>query len=516
LRQTFPLGRFHATPWRASPFDDPYGEWPPSPWRLVRAVAARWHQWRREVGDQAAEQGLDTLVHALCTSTFSFWLPANARRGTALRFYQPTDWGWWPAAAKSAGARSYRQTLVRDNYWAIPPNAELLWFLDGPDWSSDLFEALDRCLERITYLGRAESFTEITRLQVPPDLESNVTLHDAMLDQDAVPVLAPKPDATLADIHRTTDDARLLTVPPGARWRYALRPPQPPARHEPRPPSTDSAHLVQFAIGSAVAPEPRVVCHLTGRFRGSLLRQAAQARLDAPGLKAPSSTGWQRLPEAVRCELALLAGKDVGGQALKGHQHLRLAVWFEGGRPARLLAWRHPEPFTDWEMEALHRAADRDLTWQSPGRGGAPAWTVRLVPMDGAVTPPPGFDGRLARVWESVTPYVPPRHRVRSHGRARSGEDVPSQVTRELLQLGVLTGEELPTVEFQGGAEEEARRWTAVRLPPSARRGQRFTGDKLGFLVRLTFPRPVPGPLTIGQSSHYGLGLFQPIQTAAD
>ncbi len=26
LSQTFPLGRFHATPWAANPFDDPHGE----------------------------------------------------------------------------------------------------------------------------------------------------------------------------------------------------------------------------------------------------------------------------------------------------------------------------------------------------------------------------------------------------------------------------------------------------------------------------------------------------------
>lgn len=41
LRQTFPFGRFHATPWKVFPFDDPHGEWPPSPWRLVRGLLAR-------------------------------------------------------------------------------------------------------------------------------------------------------------------------------------------------------------------------------------------------------------------------------------------------------------------------------------------------------------------------------------------------------------------------------------------------------------------------------------------
>ena len=40
LEQQFLLGRVHATPGRANRFDDPHGEWPPSPWRLVRLVPA--------------------------------------------------------------------------------------------------------------------------------------------------------------------------------------------------------------------------------------------------------------------------------------------------------------------------------------------------------------------------------------------------------------------------------------------------------------------------------------------
>ena len=52
LRQEFPLGRFHATSWRVNPYDDPHGEWPPSPWRLVRAVTARWYQWAREASPE--------------------------------------------------------------------------------------------------------------------------------------------------------------------------------------------------------------------------------------------------------------------------------------------------------------------------------------------------------------------------------------------------------------------------------------------------------------------------------
>ena len=42
LRLQFTTGRFHATRWAENPPTDPYGEWPPSPWRLLRALAAAW------------------------------------------------------------------------------------------------------------------------------------------------------------------------------------------------------------------------------------------------------------------------------------------------------------------------------------------------------------------------------------------------------------------------------------------------------------------------------------------
>jgi CRISPR-associated protein Csb2 len=87
LRQTFPLGRFHATTWRANPFDDPYGEWPPSPWRLARAIVARWYQWSREMGD-GDTQSMERLIAAFCRSRVSFFLPVCQRRNERSRLWR--------------------------------------------------------------------------------------------------------------------------------------------------------------------------------------------------------------------------------------------------------------------------------------------------------------------------------------------------------------------------------------------------------------------------------------------
>jgi hypothetical protein len=93
LRQTFPLGRFHATPWKAFPYDDPYGEWPPSPWRLLRAIIARSYQLERE-NSALTREDREALVTAFSRSTISWRLPEFTWRGRGLRQYQPVEFSF--------------------------------------------------------------------------------------------------------------------------------------------------------------------------------------------------------------------------------------------------------------------------------------------------------------------------------------------------------------------------------------------------------------------------------------
>ena len=41
IKLTFPAGRYHATPWGRH-VNEGVPEWPPSPWRLLRALVAVW------------------------------------------------------------------------------------------------------------------------------------------------------------------------------------------------------------------------------------------------------------------------------------------------------------------------------------------------------------------------------------------------------------------------------------------------------------------------------------------
>ncbi len=507
LRQSFPMSRFHATPWRVNPFDDAFGEWPPSPWRLVRAIVARWYQWSRETRDTPNAAQLDELLRALCDSSYSFHLPVQALRGNPLRQYHPVEFGWEPPGkTKGKGEkkkpvprmRTYGTSLVQDNYWCVPRTDAIWWFVDGDHWSPEVVEALDRCLERLIYFGRSESFTVIRRVSEPAP-RPNCEMEDGPRSPNSVRVLVPHVNATRSDVERVTDDPQVAgNIPPGARLMYAAPQPRPTAREHPIGfPERPGCRLIQLAVGWNVPPEPRAVVRLTSRYRSMVLRELLL-------IKTQGQYGnWSAAPESVRIAVMDMFGKDARGKPLKGHNHAEFLAWWQDRVPTRLLVSREARPFDADEQTAILRAASRDLSWAAAGPD-ADAWKIRFIPLDEAVPPPPGFDGGHARAWESLTPYVPPRHHLRG-GKPRDSESIANQIRRELALRSV------PGAESVGVEELEPAVWVAVHLPRRSVSERAFLGDRLGCRLRLKFCEPVAGPLRLGHSSSFGLGLFRPV-----
>src|ERR1700739_2085591 len=69
LELRFPAGRFHATPWGRH-VNEGAVEWPPSPWRVLRALVATWHLKLKEI----PEPTVRSLIERLRVPA-TFWLP---------------------------------------------------------------------------------------------------------------------------------------------------------------------------------------------------------------------------------------------------------------------------------------------------------------------------------------------------------------------------------------------------------------------------------------------------------
>lgn len=54
--------------------------------------------------------------------------------------------------------------------------------------------------------------------------------------------------------------------------------------------------------------------------------------------------------------------------------------------------------------------------------------------------------------------------------------------------------------------------WVSVHVPRREASKRAFIGDRRGQMVRLRFTTPVVGPIRLGHSSSFGLGLFRPVE----
>jgi CRISPR-associated protein Csb2 len=505
IEQQFPLGRFHATRWNQGAFGDAYGEWPPSPWRLLRALAMRWFQYARETGD-ADTTIRDGLLQSLASSLPAYSLPPSTWRGPALKQYQPTNIDWTDKSKAAAGYKKPQTTLVEDHYRALAPDESIFWCWENLDLAEPQQQLLTRLLERTLYFGRAESFSRLRRVaELPAGAELNCRLekHDK---GTMIPVLVHLPERPLdlAVLLASTDDKELKgqSIPPGTAWYYAKLPRQPISVRSTTHHMKYPEHLscVQFAVGGRVFPPLGRWVKVTDRFRGRVIRHLS-------AIAAPESQGhYDLLTSEQKDELSLICGKDGQGQPLRGHRHAFFLLWpDENGLPTRLIVWRS-SPFTSDEVKALLAASEFPIAWDN----GVPEWRVRLVPLPYEMPAPRGFLSE-SRIWESVTPFVPPseRHRFRKNGRERPGESVDRLLTKLLLNENKPAPERVTV--FKGNEDAGWINLHETRNRRILKADSRTPWVRPGFRVRIEFPSPVTGPIILGDSCHFGLGLFAPI-----
>jgi CRISPR-associated protein Csb2 len=500
LEQYFLTGRFHATRWNQNPFEDSHGEWPPSPWRLLRTLAARWFEHARETGDRDTDLR-DRLFQQLATKPPTFNLPTNVGHTSSwssrgLKQYQPTSLEKSDKKKGEPWVKRAQTTLVVDGFSSIPISLPVLWIWPDVNLepSSQELLLLDQLLRRITYFGRAESLSLLRRISMngvcpTANCELQPDAHDA------APVLIPAPkqplniDVLLA--HSDDQKVKGRRIPPGTVWWYARRPAKPPIKPIPPKRTRPPVSVMQFAVGGRVFPPQSSWVRLTERFRGTALDSLARI------LTGDRQARFRNLPREQQAQYALLTGKNEANEILKGHLHLRL--WLlpdQSGAPTRLVCYR-AKPFEAVEQDAFLAASERPISWQY----GNPDWQLRLVPLP-AETVIPYNCLTSSSTWETLTPYVPSRHVLGRNGKPKPGHSIADQARDDLATSGF--ADAVITVD------ESSRHWVKVHRPRRLK-GEPTNDLKLGYKIRVRFVSPVAGPLCIGHSCHFGLGLFVPV-----
>lgn len=455
---TFPHGQYHANPWGRN-VNEAAADWPPSPWRILRALVATWKTRAPELPDAAVLPMLEALA-----GPPAYALPRH-RDGHTRHFMPDTAHG---------------KDKVFDPFLAVHPQEPL--FIRWPAELADVQrQVLAQLAGLLPYLGRGESVCTATLMDGPPSAERWIEpLDDATPDWDhrVVRLLSARQPLDWASLVATTPQVRKAgsITPAGAQWiEYPLPSSEPAVRfsHEKRDGGPDRVLCIRFALGRPT-PSMHLAVAVADRVRRAALSQ------------------WQRLFAGQRS--ALLEGKQDEERLVDNHRHAHwLCIPADNNRLIGTVVAYAEERFGPREVAAL--SAIRELTPSRQLDLPSLAVAVEALGSPSEAAPEVVSEHGTTR-WRSVTPFAPNLHRKR--GQSPEGF-LESAVARELAWRG------LPALEIT--PELIPGDWLAYRRH---RVTEKLRDARPARGLRVVLREPVPGPLTLGALTHFGLGLFAP------
>jgi len=498
----FPAGRYHATPWGRH-VNEADVEWPPAPWRILRALIATWH--RKADQQEYPESLLEMVIERLSESLPVYSLPPAIRAHT--RHYMPVREG-----------KRDKKVLIFDAFVRLEPDEDLIVSWPGTHLSSEEARLLKALLRDTGFLGRAESWVEAELLDHwdgEPNCRPSELAVDSETGQALEPVrlIAPVPPAEytswrmeMVAAHRLDakklkkpqqqilytlpvryiDAQRLETrdmqqagwsCPPGARFITYQRPygcftPQPrrrPAKSRSQP------HITTVRLALAGKPLPRIEDAVR---IGELVRVAAMhkaGKMTGTNEDVPTVLSGHDMPEDNRHGHAFYLPEDADGDGHIDH----ILIHADNGLSGLAL-----------------RALDRiTRLWES---GGA-EWQVLLEQYGAAKEIQDSRYLGSAKEWISATAYLHPWFRKKNF-------TIEDQIRRECRERSLPE----PRIESLPHITINSRH----RRPIHFRRFRNKRGltqpDTQGSFWKLTFKEPVAGPLALGFGCHYGLGILRP------
>ena len=326
----FPSGRFHATPWGRH-VNEGAPEWPPSPWRFLRALVAT---WKRKLDDRLGAAEVESLLRPLTVPPHYVLPPATASH---TRHFMP----WFKKGPQD-------KTLVFDGFAGLARDARVLLLWPDATLGPLQRDQLELLLRHLNFLGRAEAWCSARLLGEAEAAEAQrevncrpVTAGTTVADQEVVRVLCADPDTAFGNEHtpkvetvsgrgkaRTSVFTPLYdpdwhlcmetlalhqdkwSDPPGSLWVSYARPRHcfkiEPVRHALRSQTTRRLQVARFALDSSVLP-----------LVTETLPVAESARLVLMGIYGRQFPA----PDGARGRSPVFSGKAADGRPLEGHGH---------------------------------------------------------------------------------------------------------------------------------------------------------------------------------------------------
>ena len=183
LRLYFEMGKYHATEWGRN-VNEGIVDWPPSPWRLLRAIISSWKTHHQDIPEDVMWVILQTMI----TNTVSFKLPLA--RVAHTRHYVPV-------ASISQKTKTIKTEKILDTF-IIVGNEPIFAIWKDATLDKVQREILSDILNDIRYIGRSESLCRVVFFE--GDVIPNCTPMngvDGGDDVEIADVLVPKESISL-------------------------------------------------------------------------------------------------------------------------------------------------------------------------------------------------------------------------------------------------------------------------------------------------------------------------------
>ncbi len=502
LKFRFLAGRYHGNPWGRH-VNEGDVDWPPEPWRLLRALIATWHHKIKITGEHN-EATLSALIGTLAGATPEFHLPVASHSHT--RHYMPQ----WKAGKTS---------LVHDAFVAVGHDTPLYVSWPDLDLPREQAQLLDDLLSAMGFFGRAESWVEACRIvERIVDLPMpNCKPGDDPIDQktgelhgEVVSVLSPvtaseyanRREEFLADKSQTKKLEK--TLPCGLLAALSLDTADLQRQGWSAPPASQRINYIRPL--DALRPTRKATKNLR---QPSTITTASFLLLGKPLPRVEDSL---RIGELMRLTVMSAFGKDDAGKRLAPplfsghdlpkdnlHQHA-FYLPFDSNGDGRLdrVVLHVPAGIDEKARRVVGELSRRKRKLWEPNGG---EWRLLLEGM-GVNTVCDELTVESQR-WISATPYLHPWHTKRNLS-------IADQIRRECEMRGLPEIIDLkPTKTIKVGSRN--CRPISFRRFRSSKSNQNQP-DRQGSSWEIMFASPINGPLALGFACHFGLGLFLPFQ----
>ena len=508
----FLAGRYHATGWNHH-VNEGMVEWPPSPWRLLRALVAASYRLDKRPADEV----LEALLTPLASSLPVYTVPAYSEGHT--RHFMPLD---------NKGLPDDKSALIYDAFVAPGSGADKA---DGqlrvawPDAKIDDagFDLLCDLCESLSYLGRAESWAEVSvnRASGEPMHRANCRPAAKQPEHEGIRLMAvippeehaawvarakaelgkPKtiPESLLDVLSQDTGELRRLgwSSVPGARWVvYDHQRKRVPPRRQPSKRKPPRVALIR--IDGVVRPGIRKTLQVGEVLHRALVAQSKRVAPDGKPLTifTGETADASSPPSENTGDHAAVMPLDVDGDGFIDHALVTARRVFDARAVATLRGVRR-----------LYGVGTLELIVTVEGE-----WSDEEVD---AMAPShlPRALHKSAR-WRSVTPYVLTRYpkvtrsgrpRLRDDGEWRDGpeDQLRNELARLKLPAALVAVRRLASLSVSGVALHRFQRRRHYGG------GRRSIDRAFGFEIE--FAEPVRGPIAAGYGRFFGLGQFMPV-----